>query len=761
MRHSINKNPCPRYLSLHRPAGSILLELATTAASRSPVLEEVSSADKRHDFSFSFLLHHPWISMAPVGSKRRSTRQAATRKRSRYAEPDTDDDYDFEAEREVVSESKLRTQAPVPKRLKLAVRSKPKPQTRSRTSGGSKHKSTRSSRTTIKSFGRVRKANVDTTSSKKGFTGPSDHKVPDWTSLPIDILRDIFVYAMRSVHESPGHGAVNAVWLIRAARTCRRFTEPALEAYYQSPDLYTSLQPHHLLELLQMPPDKRIINYNVKIKSLSIDVRRLAYIATHRSLFNLSTLVKETPQLHHLEVTHPHDDPPFRSSNRIQTWTYPANLFSTLEDGGQRLKSWKWGREMIAQSDPAVMYTFMGGIHAGKAFESLTRLVVRGFNFSDSAEPQAEEGGAEKGGAQAPLGLATSIALLRNLKDLTFISCDIVMKKFLLSLPPTLERLELTNCLEVHSDMILEYLEASGSQLRELVLNGNAALNLAFLSSLKSACPRLEIVKMDLRYYSERENSNDAQPLYESLLSADNNPTWPMTLRHLELVHPQRLPKDGAQNLFRSLIDAAQDLPDLRYIVLQAHINDISWRDRIPFREEWEGRLQRVFLRKDVPPSPYMGSLRQMRLWKQSISQVSGPSMEKTAGADDEPSPARRMSHVAISPHKATGDTDAEFDVPEGRRRSQRVAESYNSQSSGSVSPGPGSDSDEDTEAGGAWRTKPEKYIQGLCGVVDVRIDNQRPRENQFTERDFLDNEASGDEDWHENSDEVEDGYAW
>jgi hypothetical protein len=41
-----------------------------------------------------------------------------------------------------------------------------------------------------------------------------------------------------------------------------------------------------------------------------------------------------------------------------------------------------------------------------------------------------------------------------------------------------------------------------------------------------------------------------------------------------------------------------------------------------------------------------------------------------------------------------------------------------------------------------------EIHIQGMCDEVDVRIDNLRPREEQFHESDFLDSEPSGDEDW-------------
>nr|POE93038.1 hypothetical protein CFP56_64145 [Quercus suber] len=702
--------------------------------------------------------------MASVANKRRSTRQAATRKRSRYAEPDTDDSFD---ESEVGVEenyasrinSTQATQIPARKKVKRTRKLHHKPQTRSRTTETSKSKSTRSNRTTIKSFGSVRKANVQHESSSKTFKGPSDNKSPRWTSLPIAILRDIFIYASQPLHEATITASSNAAWLLRAARTCRMFAEPALEAYYRSPALHTSLQPHHLLELLQIPKDKRTFDYNVKIQALTIDVRYLAYTAPHRPLFPLSTLVTEIPQLHHLEISHPHDDPPFRVSGRLQSWYYPKDLFSALENSGHRLQSWKWGREMISLPDPTMMYAFMASVHTGRSFETVQRLVLRGFNFIDSAEPHAEEGSAE-----VPLGLAKSIALLPNLRDLTFISCDIVEKKFLLDLPLTVERLELTNCLEVHSDMILEYLKTSGAQLRELVLNSNISLNWAFLSGLKSACSKLEVLKMDLRYYSEKDNSNDARPLYDSLLTITDVPTWPTTMRHLELVHPQKLPKDGAENLFRSLIDAAEELPDLRYIVLQAHINDVSWRDRIPFREEWVGRLERVFLRKSQPPSSYMGSLRQFRLWKQEALPAADVSASKYASSLDEPLMTRRMIQVAISPAESSSHVNDGYHalVNPPRRRSLRVAENHNGLTSASGTPGPDSDSDEETaDTDDDWRTHTEKYIQGLCDVVDVRIDNQRPRENQFTEKDFLDEEVSGDEDWNENADEIEDGYAW
>lgn len=57
---------------------------------------------------------------------------------------------------------------------------------------------------------------------------------------------------------------------------------------------------------------------------------------------------------------------------------------------------------------------------------------------------------------------------------------------------------------------------------------------------------------------------------------------------------------------------------------------------------------------------------------------------------------------------------------------------------------------------------KQKEFIQGLCEVVDIKIDNQRPTEWQVTEADFLDSEPEGDDDWNGNDDfDMTAGYAW
>lgn len=552
---------------------------------------------------------------------------------------------------------------------------------------------------------------------------------------------------------------------MRSARTCRAFAVPALEAYYQAPSLLTNLQPHHLLELLLMPKEKTYIDYRVKVRSLEIDVRRLAYAATGKHRLDLGLLVQGMPQLQHFEILHPVDTPPYRVLN-IQRWTYPTNLIQALETSGTKLKSWRWNRDMIPSTGPMDIYTYMSQAHTSKSFEYLERLVVCGFDVHDSSMPPSSEDSASLDASPRAPRLASLVSELRHLEDVTFVSCDLVMEHFLEYLPQTLERLELSNCLEVTSDMLRNYFAISGTHLRELVLNYNPALSLEFLPYLKALCPRLEVLKMDLTYYSERYNYNDAWAMYDQLLTEDEVPTWPVKLRHLELVNLQKWTAQAAQTLFRSLVDDAKDLLDLRHLVIQAHIN-IPWRDRAGFRDQWIERLNRVYLRNDENPSPHLGSLRQFRLWKEERAEAHAFAGSPDPKSDDEPRTRRRLSHVRVTPRKSSADVelyeDSEPSTQNSRpaaRRSTRVAQRTESRNV-STAAEESSSSDSEEQGEGDWRKHLEAFIQGLCQVVDIRIDNQRPRENQYTEANFLDSEPSGDEDWHSGAELSDDGYAW
>lgn len=175
-----------------------------------------------------------------------------------------------------------------------------------------------------------------------------------------------------------------------------------------------------------------------------------------------------------------------------------------------------------------------------------------------------------------------------------------------------------------------------------------------------------------------------------------------------------------------------------------------------------------MYQRYPRDPDAQLASLRAFRDWKDNQAAIAAakarrslshveiivrkPSLtsQTSQASDDEPLAKRRARRIikpaspppAPTPqvvHKARG----------GRKRGRRDSDAI------SVA------SDDNTKEGEDWRHTPERFIQGLCTVVDVRIDNQRPREEQFNESHFLDSEASGDEEWTEGAEVDEDGYAW
>jgi hypothetical protein len=202
----------------------------------------------------------------------------------------------------------------------------------------------------------------------------------------------------------------------------------------------------------------------------------------------------------------------------------------------------------------------------------------------------------------------------------------------------------------------------------------------------------------------------------------------------------------------------------MRRLVLQAHIN-ISWRDRASFRDQWIERLRRVFQRYPQDPDAKLASLKAFRQWKdvqaaaksrRSLSHVEiivqRPSLvsQTSQVSDDEPL-AKRRARREIKPAFVPPPP-----APPAERKT-RGRRKHGRRDSDAISVA----SDDKNKEGEEWRNEPERFIQGLCNVVDVRIDNQRPREEQFNESHFLDSEASGDEEWTEGAEVHEDGYAW
>ncbi|KAI9814020.1 MAG: hypothetical protein M1827_003484 [Pycnora praestabilis] len=632
--------------------------------------------------------------------------------------------------------------------------------------------------------------------------------IPPWSSLPYHILLQIFTYASYPLVDNSFHPSLSLHWLITTSRLCKLFFEPAMTALYQSPPLLPSDRPHALLELLSIPSEALSLNYKSKIKRLEIDVlKTLAYSTPGLGWFNLALLVQSTPQLKELELYHTSDSPPYRDIGMIKPtrWIYSEELFEVLEDAKIQLNSWRWNTKF---SYHAQLTSTMEDIHQTSPFRGLQRLAL--VNFHPEKRP--------KGAIEVPSDeqtLARALEVLPQLSDLTFITSSIVNEDLLPLLPNNLTSLSIVNCASLSSEILYPFLKTHGRFFKELVLNHNQSLSLSFLPDLAISCPQLQVLKMDLQFYNSHATYHDSDPRFEALLLPGEIPTWPSTLRIIELGQLRRWSVDTAEMFFGSLIHSASDLPYLRRLVLKATL-EIGWRDRAHFRDQWIGRLQKTFVRRGDPPSSHLQSLRAFHEWKaQSASkkavygaEESGVTCENTGCSHlsshysitrpslRRSSSSRLFSHVEIGNKGGPGESDDAF-IPR-KRRSTRIAsrdesiyalpEDFSSQDLPRCrrrSRAHGSDldvssSDEASdEAGSIMRshkttngsTKEERsngkgskhdFIQGLCSLVDIRIDNLRPTEEQFHENDFLDEEPSGDEDW-DGTDVMpgEGRYAW
>ncbi|PSK57863.1 hypothetical protein B9Z65_9065 [Elsinoe australis] len=711
--------------------------------------------------------------MSDRSRKRRSTRVAETRKRSIYAEPDTEDDFSLSDEEFSESDRPAkRTRNQTSTRTRHTaddIADDAAPDATPPSTGKSRRKKSvrmrRSKRTTTVGANVIKKvvSLVGRPRGRRNKTSkfvskpvpviveiPSDGVQPSWHELPYEVLLQIFTYAYINDSHS---------WLLKTARTvCKAFAEPALTAFYQQPRLPTSAHLEHLHALAQYPDGHGWMKYRVKVRKLELDINAFVNRKDEDDTFELASLISKLPKLEEVLITSVQDKPPYRR-HALPRWKYPASLFDALENTERQLRSWRWNWLFVRQTGQAPrLYDYMCKHHQSPAFQNVSHLEISDHpEFVTSAEDQAHQ--EDK--------IAEAIALLPSLKSLELETCDIVNARFLERLPKSLSRLRLANCEALTSEAIEVFLSQDGGcQLESLVLDHNVRLDLAFLPLLKSTCSKLKHLSMDLHYYSQHHTVNDAEARYKQLLTADEVPTWPSTLESIEMIHLQKWSADGGQSLFGSLIDSAKELPNLRKLVLHAHIS-ISWRDRASFREQWIDKLTKVFLRKCKDPDPNLASLKAFRIAK-DIEKPSSPDdlRPQLSGrtVSNVEIPRRSISEVDFSSHENTHDEGAASSTA---RRSRRIAEVETQRARRSDSRRASiesiSSSDEaegsDTEGTGKDGTS---FKQGMCHIVDVKIDNQRPREEQFNESHFLDSEESGDGDWNEEGDELlDDGYAW
>ncbi|KAJ5167699.1 uncharacterized protein N7482_003293 [Penicillium canariense] len=529
--------------------------------------------------------------------------------------------------------------------------------------------------------------------------------VPPWATLPYHVLFDIFLRAsFPLVDEQLMLRTKSAKWLLGMALLCRQFLEPALAALYHSPPLIPASKSFDLLNLLSKPQGSLSINYSAKVKELHVDAESVLLYKTGPQLgyFDLSKLIATTPLVQKMRLFHKDDFIIGIPSYGITSskWSYPESLFSAIDESGILLRSWDWNGRFMDTHD---LLPFMLEKHQRAAFQHLEHL--RLLHVDDRTREDTRD---------MEASLAGVVRELPRLHRLEFIECTLVGKSILPQLPSALRSLTLSNCDRMLSSCLATYLKSRGQELRELRLSHNRHLTMSFITHLGEHCPNLERFKMDVSLH-DWSSYHDTEPHFHELLAESEIPKWPEKIQEIELIQLKKLSETTAESFFMSLVDAAPKLRDLRCLTITA-ILKIGWRDRATFRERWIHQLETTFLRHSAPPDPNLRSLRKRPL--QSRQPAIGVYPARPSSAGSGPSTPSKRQSVRLAQRK------------------------------GSQSPSPSLPPDEDAR-------------QGMCDVVNIRIDNQRPTETQFNEDDFLDDELSGDEDWDGDDWEPADRHAW
>lgn len=625
-------------------------------------------------------------------------------------------------------------------------------------------------------------------------------KLVSWQSLPYQILADIFLYASQPLWTADFRVIHSAHWLLETATICRSFAEPAISALYFSPPLSPPSRARNLIESLATQTDGSMFNYANKIKYLDVEAdMTLGRKYKGQNPIDLGNLIRLTPQLKGVRI---HLSPAvvFRLASRIRHKTsYQESIFTALKIKRIALQDWIWCSDLAGKRCQGPK---LEAIHHSHAFQSLRNLTFIRYDEVHAAEEE----------------LAVAIRSLPNLKNLVFKGSRIINEKLLPLLPTQLVRLELVNCPNLDSEGLSIFLGTGGQNLLELILNHNQALNLSFLAEFAVSCPKVQKLEMDLLYHSPNLTFIDVDAKFDALIYGDETPTWPSSLRDIELLYLRKWDLATAECFFSSLADSAVSLPDLRRINIRASVEESGWRERVEFRDKWTSRLRDIFLRVSKPTGAHYRSIIAFKAYKErfphgtpqhqqvaqklSHTEVKQPTLKERipvyhdndSETEKKPTAARRSRRLlAIRPRILREPSTGEDSVTDGedddgykspkpsrsiaahrstRRRRKKEPDASSSSSEDSAledyPPATEKPSEEDdiTDPGTSKQKKSADstifFIQGMCDAVNVFIDNLRPTEEQLHESDFLDEEMSGDEDWNGDADVGGDeNYAW
>ncbi|KAK8025486.1 hypothetical protein PG990_003309 [Apiospora arundinis] len=583
----------------------------------------------------------------------------------------------------------------------------------------------------------------------------------DWARLPYLVWLNIFnelASPLRDLSAREDTGAQNEAksTLLASARSSKILADPALTALYHTPLLPRREAAAQLLETLRTPPDSTMLNYRPKVVVLRIEVEENLSRKVFGTYLNLNELVQYLPRLQHIELYTALDAKPWRQLDKSVRWKYSPELFNALQsippmgnpdliDEGLTylpLESWSWSSRLIPLDWS--MET-LREIHAAPSFQSLRKITFINFQVPSVTSKTIDPIDIAAMDDPVIRDVASIISLMPRLEHLVFEASTVANGSLLEQLPKNLKHLELINCWEVDAEHMIDFLRDRGHSLQTMVLNHCQSLSLQFLPVLGSACPNLEEIHVDTKYFRHHEFYKDDKPFWEVFLRPDQIPTWPTKLRCIDMQHLQFSDHRAARSFCKSLETSAERLPHLRRLSIDIKLNS-TLDKRTKLRNYWAPRLQTIFKRPMVVPTSITATL--ARQFEQQA--VIEPGRRRSLKACATPiRRSIRLAEVLSSPDV----TQDEASGTSGREASRRGQVKKEARRLGNESYD--ADGESDDELSNEINADPKKNtpVQRLCDVVEIQLDNSRVVEDKFHWGDFADNPESEpeaeDPDWN------------
>lgn len=512
-------------------------------------------------------------------------------------------------------------------------------------------------------------------------------KITPWQILEHDILTNILEKAAYPLYQGYLRPNASIRWLVGMSYLSKSFHAAAISALLSCPPLING---SGLLNLLKLDQDVLSTNFRMKPRKLVVEAKNS--LVQKASKISLPELVSVTPLLESLRIVSSYDEISLiwaHPSVAKRTYIYEDSLFEALESFCPRLKEFEWNGRFAAGL-PELIRT---ATSAHMRLRGLTSITLMNLNVLEKTSVADQDSLREQ--------LLSALNKLPELKHLNITNCD-VFGNFagLASLQTSqLKSLTISDCPSLTSTGLEIFLSTKGVYLEHLSLHGCQTCDGAFLSRLAQLCGRLKVLQIDLTF-SDVTSFHDIDPHFDDFLP-DGPISFPSTLIELEINNLRRVDSSQLELCLTSLVDS--ELPLLRRLSIKAILTS-DYRIRARIRKNWGDKLEQVFLRHSTPPISNSQTRSKLPVYGREIANK--PSATSTSDV----SKKRQSSRMSRSLRPAAPRT---------------VSEDFRS-------------NDAPVER------------QGLCELVEFRVDDQRPAESQYAEADFLDDEMSGDEDYND-----------